>query len=445
MFDSEYDQKDGTNAFYDDWKEELQQQATLNREEFEGLDDESRAQYEGLRPGLYVRVQVNGMPCEFVEHFDPSYPIIIGGLLHSEQNIGYVNLRVKKHRWHKKILKSRDPLILSLGWRRFQTVVLYSIQDHNGRHRLLKYTPEHMHCDCTVWGPITPQGTGMLAVQTLAGNVPGFRVAATGVVLEQDKSMTIMKKLKLTGTPYKIYKRSAFIQGMFTSSLEVAKFEGSSLRTVSGIRGQIKKAVREGQPGSFRATFEDKIKLSDIAFVRTWYPVEVPQFYNPVTTLLLPPDEKTKWLGMKTLGQLKRERGVKATVNQDNLYKDVDRKARHFKPLTVPKDLQKNLPFKDKPKVVRKKKDEVQSGRIAVVREPKERKVAQLMGTVRKLHEAKLEQKKERMQKKVGEHHKRMGDREVEVEIKRKRRRKEVYREMGKKAAKGQKNLRKDQ
>lgn len=92
-----------------------------------------------------------------------------------------------------------------------------------------------------------------------------------------------MKKLKLIGTPYKIHKNTAFIQGMFNSKLEVAKFQGAQLRTVSGIRGQVKKVVKEGGPeGSFRGTFEDKILKSDLVFCRTWYQVDIPKYCNPV-------------------------------------------------------------------------------------------------------------------------------------------------------------------
>lgn len=64
----------------------------LNRAEFEDMDDESRVQYEGFRPGMYVRLEISSLPCEFVTNFDPHYPVIIGGLGTSEGNVGYLQV-----------------------------------------------------------------------------------------------------------------------------------------------------------------------------------------------------------------------------------------------------------------------------------------------------------------------------------------------------------------
>ncbi len=44
-------------------------------------------------------------------------------------------------------------------------------------------------------------------------------MAATGEVLELNHNFEILKKLKLIGEPFKIYKNSAFIKGMFNSNV----------------------------------------------------------------------------------------------------------------------------------------------------------------------------------------------------------------------------------
>ena len=260
-FDEQYDDPESSKQdFYTEAKEAISAQQALNRAEFADVDAATRALVEGYQPGSYVRIEIHSVPGEMSEHFDPTRPLVIGGLVSAEEQFGFVQVRIKRHRWHTRTLKTNDPLILSLGWRRFQTVPIYSLDDHSIRMRMLKYTPEHMHCYATFYGPISAPNTGFCAFNSLDGNA-AFRIAATGVVLDIDRSVKIVKKLKLTGVPYKIFKNTAFVKDMFSSALEVAKFEGANLRTVSGIRGQVKKGLPKPD-GAFRATFEDKVLMS---------------------------------------------------------------------------------------------------------------------------------------------------------------------------------------
>ena len=410
----------GEDEWYDAQKAQMQKQSAINRAELETMDETSRVRAEGYKAGTYVRIVLSDVPCEFSQTFDPRYPIVIGGLAPTEDRMGFVQVRIKRHRWHKKILKTNDPLIFSLGWRRFQTLPIYSTSDSRTRNRMLKYTPEHMHCFGTFYGPLVAPGTGFSCVQSLSNSNPGFRISATGVVLSVEQNTEIVKKLKLTGTPYKIFRNTAFVRDMFGSGLEIAKFEGASVRTVSGIRGQIKKALSKPE-GHFRATFEDKILMGDIIFLRAWYPIKPHRFYNPVTNLLISqsatktiiPDSSIEqpvgqevnesndlsitnaWQAMRLAGEVRHSANLPAAAPSDpnSQYRAIDRPARHFNPLRIPRNLSTSLPFKSQPAMMAPQRKQTYMQKRAVVLGGEEKRARDLMQKIMTLQRDRAEKR----------------------------------------------------
>lgn len=421
----------GEDEWYDAQKALLQKQQDINRKEFERLDEASRVRAEGYKAGTYARLILTNVPYEFVANFDPHFPLLIGGLQPTEERMGFVQMRIKRHRWHKKILKTNDPLVFSLGWRRFQTMPVYSISDSRTRNRMLKYTPEHMHCFGTFYGPLAAPNTGFCCVQNLSNKNPGFRIAATGVVLNVDEGTEIVKKLKLTGHPYKIFKNTAFVKDMFSSSLEIAKFEGAGIRTVSGIRGQIKKALSKPE-GNFRATFEDKVLMSDIVFLRAWYPIRPHRFYSMVTNLL-ETGEGGSWSGMRLTGQVRAEQGIPTPKVKNSAYRPVEREDRHFNPLRVPRKLQADLPFKSQITQMKPQKRETYAQKRAVVLGGEEKVARRLMQQVMSLRKEKVEKRRAKQEERKQPYRAKVAENEEKKKEREKRERDEFWRREGKK------------
>jgi ribosome biogenesis protein BMS1 len=68
-----------------------------------------------LNPKEQCFLPLAGMPAELVAHFDPRTPLLAGAVAPAEAGTGFLRLRLKRHRWFPKILKTRDPLIFSIG------------------------------------------------------------------------------------------------------------------------------------------------------------------------------------------------------------------------------------------------------------------------------------------------------------------------------------------
>lgn len=123
------------------------------------------------------------------------------------------------------------------------------------------------------------------------------------------------------------------------------------MQTVSGIRGQLKRVVKEGHEGSFRATFEDKILMSDLVFCKTWYSIDIPRICNPVVAY-------GAMRMIKSHRELRNERDLAIPHKNDSMYArhdevlDRERDERVFAPLKVPESIARKVPFASKQRVL---------------------------------------------------------------------------------------------
>jgi ribosome biogenesis protein BMS1 len=123
-------------------KKEEEKEAKIAAEKKEKLDMRNKLKdqlldldYGVYRKGLYVRIEIDGIKYKHFRNFKPDFPVTLW------DTFGFLKVRLKKHRWYLNVLKSNDPLIFSIGWRRFQSLPVYCREDFDSRLRYAKYTP----------------------------------------------------------------------------------------------------------------------------------------------------------------------------------------------------------------------------------------------------------------------------------------------------------------
>ncbi|OHS93685.1 Ribosome biogenesis protein BMS1 like protein-related protein [Tritrichomonas foetus] len=389
----------------------------------DGPDDPNAPPPSGeIPPGKYVKVEFSDIPESLIQRLNPRTPIIIGGLLPEEyaEECSQQWVKIKRHRFYERKPKSSDPMIVTIGWRRFQAIPIFFNEERDGKLRFLKYMPDFLTCYATFYGPPPANNIGVTAFQHIKENLRAFRITATGVTIPKMGDGNVVKKLRVNGHPKEIYRKTAKITDMFTSELEAGQFVGALVRTVSGIRGVIKKAEKDGV---VRCTFEDTVKKSDIIFLNGWVKVPPTNFYQTIDSLLT-----DNWNLVRTTAELRSDLNLRPEYNEDSVYKDVTRPELPELKLTVPKNLKQQLPYK-----VRKEHEKTNT-RIAVIANQEE---SDIMEMIRKTTEVFNQKKKEKMalKKAQDEAAKKLADKEEEIKMhKRTLRKQEFFKRNPKKA-----------
>ncbi|KAI3872447.1 hypothetical protein MKW92_043119 [Papaver armeniacum] len=238
------------------------------------LEDEERIENEGFEPGTYLRLEVEDVPYNMVVNYNPYHPILVGGVTPGE-DIGCIQASLKRHTWHNKLLKSRNPVIVSIGWRRYEASPIYAMKVRSGRLQMLNFTPVDTQCLAMFQGPLASSNTGIVVVQSVPDDKASFRILATAVVVPFNQDGKIWWKCKRRGTPWEISGKTALIKDLFRSDDEVDGFKDAKLWTESGIHGKVIKAAGK-HDGLARCKFKGEILMKDKVFRRAWQEIVPP-------------------------------------------------------------------------------------------------------------------------------------------------------------------------
>ena len=136
---------------------------------------------------------------------------------------------------------------------------------------------------------------------------------------------------------------------------------------------------------------------------------------------------------MRLTGEVRRAEGLKLPVNINSIYRKIERPARNFNPLVVPKKLQAALPFASKPKLTAPQTKKTYLQKRAIVMEPEEKKAITLLQQMRALRKDKIARRKEKKAGKAAEKAKKVEREEKRKGEKEKEKKKEVMRIIGQK------------
>ncbi|XP_040856643.1 pre-rRNA-processing protein TSR1 homolog [Ochotona curzoniae] len=241
---------------------------------FKEIDEK---ELDGAEVGWYVTVHVADVPASVVESFRQGTPMVAFSLLPHEQKMSVLNMVVRRTSGDTEPVKAKEELIFHCGFRRFRASPLISQHTAADKHKFQRFLTADVALVVTVYAPITfPPASVLLFKQKSNGM---HNLIATGHLMSVDPDRMVIKRVVLSGHPFKIFTKSAVVRYMFFNREDVLWFKPVELRTKWGRRGHIKEPL--GTHGHMKCSFDGKLKSQDTVLMNLYKRVFPKWTYDP--------------------------------------------------------------------------------------------------------------------------------------------------------------------
>ncbi|PAV74253.1 hypothetical protein WR25_18113 [Diploscapter pachys] len=248
------------------------------------LDERCAAEVDTVivESGKYVTILLKNVPANIRSEWSATSPLILYQPLAHEQKMSVINLVIRKNPNYTLPIVSKEKLIFHVGFRKFEAEPVFSQHTNGDKFKMERFMPIGSSCVASIFAPITfPPAT------VLVYKFDGKRksLVATGSVLDNNPDRVVLKRIVLSGHPFKINKRSVVARYMFFNIEDIEWFKPVELYTPSGRRGHIIESV--GTHGHMKCRFDQQISAQDQVMMSLYKRVFPKWTFNPKVSCTL--------------------------------------------------------------------------------------------------------------------------------------------------------------
>ncbi|KAJ1731423.1 ribosome biogenesis protein tsr1 [Coemansia sp. Benny D160-2] len=220
-----------------------------------------------VKAGMHVRVVLRAVPAKAAASFRPDRPFVAFGLMQHEHQMSVAHFTVARTEDYTAPVRSKDPMVLHYGFRRYTVHPLFSQHTQGGAstnkvHKFERFLRHGAVSVATVFAPIQFGSVPVaLYLPTADAAASAPTLVATGSSLEADPSRILAKRIVLTGAPFKVNKRGAVIRYMFFNAEDANWFKPVQIYTKHGRVGHIMESL--GTHGYMKCVFDGPMKQMD--------------------------------------------------------------------------------------------------------------------------------------------------------------------------------------
>ncbi|CEL91593.1 unnamed protein product [Vitrella brassicaformis CCMP3155] len=243
--------------------------------------------------GLYCCIYLRNVPASVLASHPSDFPLIVSSLFGYERKVSVLHMSLTRvdgavneppkdgssSSGGPQPLPSKETVELHCGFRRFPGRPAFS--QHVQKHSQDKFKYERfMHpgttCVASLYAPtiFTPSPALMFRM-TQDGE---SRLCAWGSVMAANPNRLLIKRIVLTGYPFRVHKTKAVVRYMFFDPDDVKWFKPVELHTKKGLRGHISEPL--GTHGYMKCRFSSRLDQSDTVCMYLYKRV-FPKWYPP--------------------------------------------------------------------------------------------------------------------------------------------------------------------